>query len=184
MSSSSKKPHSFLSWHARCLVEVNKYINHEGLQLGPAILLASVRVRDCFRSLFLSRILNPKLTLKRCIYMLICRQGPYYQCVSDQSRPAFVQSHFQGQARVTFVTALELHNFDCAKNSCIFYLKPSSALEAPDHGHQLGLTYSHEIWTYPGNEDNLGHCGLSAASRVSTSWHFSLLTTHGRTAPY
>ena len=29
--------------------------------------------------------------------------------------PAFVESHFQSQARLTFVTTLGMDNFDCTK---------------------------------------------------------------------
>ena len=51
---------------------------------------------------------------------------------------------------------------------CIFKLKPSPALEAPGHSHQLIRLV---------NKYSLGHCGLSAASRHKpySNWHYSTL---------
>ena len=62
----------------------------------------SARVRVCFRSILLCLILNqvlfvismnPKLPLNGYIYIhAYCGQGLNHQCVSDQFKPAFVQS--------------------------------------------------------------------------------------------
>ena len=35
--------------------------------------------------------------------------------------------------------------------NCVFYLKPSPALQAPCYCHQLGLADGHETWAYPTN---------------------------------
>ena len=35
--------------------------------------------------------------------------------------------------------------------NCVFYLKPSPALEAPGHGHQLDQTHGCKTWAYPTN---------------------------------
>ena len=49
------------------------------------------------------------------VYTCSLQVGPNYQCASDQCRPVFVQSHSQSQARLTFVTILEMDNLDCTK---------------------------------------------------------------------
>ena len=63
--------------------------------------------------------MNLKLPLNGCIYTLTI-SDPNHQHVSDQSRPAFVQSHSQSQTMLTFVTALEMDNFDCTKINAHF----------------------------------------------------------------
>ena len=42
------------------------------------------------------------------IYILSVGGVLNHQCVSDQSRPVFVQSHSQSQARLMFVTTLKM----------------------------------------------------------------------------
>ena len=50
------------------------------------------------------------------IHLTICNIAKH-QCVSKQSKPAFAQSHSQSQARLMFVTALEIDNLDCTTQS-------------------------------------------------------------------
>ena len=61
--------------------------------------------------------MNLKLPPNGHIYTLTV--GPNHG-VSDQSMPAFVQSHSRSQARLMFVTTLEMDNFDYTKNQCTF----------------------------------------------------------------
>lgn len=64
--------------------------------------------------------MNPKLPLNGRIYTLTVGRVLTHQCVSDQSRPAFVQSHSQSQAMLAFVTALGMDKFDCTKINAHF----------------------------------------------------------------
>ena len=132
--------------------------------------------------------------------------------------PAFVQSYFQGQARLMFVTTLGMDASVTSPTSppyvakqltvlfhkqllcsflvygrvvpttyCTFWLKPSPALEAPGHGHLLGLHGIRSQDLGLPSEYSLGHCGLSAASRhklAFTSRHYALLTATDTTALY
>ena len=66
--------------------------------------------------------MNPKLPLNGHIYMLTVCRVLSTKVVSGQSRSAFVQSHFQSQAMLTFVTAYQTDNFDCTKINAYFSL--------------------------------------------------------------
>ena len=98
---------------------------------------------------------------------------------------AFVHSSSLSQARLMFVTTLEMDNFDCTKTNAHFKkftAYPSPALKAPVHSYQLGWAYGCETC----NKYSLGHCGLSAASRHKpfTRRHYTLLTATNTTALY
>ena len=96
---------------------------------------------------------------------------------SPTSSPYFgiqLKSPFHTQP---LLTSLVYSNAPLIK--CTFQLKPSRALEAPGHCHQLGLAYGHETWAYPTNTVLATVAFLLAASRhklASTSSHCSLLT--------
>ena len=87
------------------------------------------RVTPSFRFRFFQGFAQFKVGFQQRINIFMCQnchsmdsstrslqvQRPNHQCVSDQSGPAFVQSDSQSQAMLTFVTALEMDNFDCTK---------------------------------------------------------------------
>ena len=60
--------------------------------------------------------MTSKFSLNGCICTLTIARVRTTNVVSDQSRPAFVQSHFQSQARLMCVTTLEMDNLYCTKN--------------------------------------------------------------------
>ena len=60
--------------------------------------------------------MTSKFPLNGCICTLTIARVPTTNVVSNQSRPAFVQSRSQSQAGLMGVTTLEMDNLYCTKN--------------------------------------------------------------------
>ena len=57
--------------------------------------------------------------------------------------------------------------------NCIFLLKPSPALQASGHCHQLGLAYGCETWAFPTNTLlATGHCHQLGLAYGRETWAF------------